>query len=53
MLQAEIDALKHLQAETAAALDALLPRCIGSPLQGGIITICGTIGNPPFLRVFR
>ena len=32
-LQAEMDALKHLQAETAADLDALLPRAMLAKMQ--------------------
>jgi len=33
-LQAEMDALKHLQAETAAELDALLPTILARAFKG-------------------
>jgi type I restriction enzyme, S subunit len=33
-LQAELDALKHLQAETAAELDALLPAILDKAFEG-------------------
>jgi type I restriction enzyme S subunit len=33
-LQAEVDALKHLQAETAAELDALLPAILDRAFKG-------------------
>ena len=33
-LQAEMDALKHLRAETAADLDALLPAIVESAFKG-------------------
>jgi len=32
--RAEVDALKHLQAETAAELDALLPAILDRALKG-------------------
>jgi type I restriction enzyme S subunit len=35
-LQEEVDALKHLQAETAAELDALLPAILDRTFNGGI-----------------
>ena len=34
-LQAEVDALKRLQAETAAELDALLPALLDRAFKGG------------------
>jgi len=33
-LQAEVEALKHLQAETAAELDALLPAILDRAFKG-------------------
>jgi type I restriction enzyme S subunit len=33
-LQAEVDALRHLQAETAAELDALLPAILDRAFKG-------------------
>jgi hypothetical protein len=35
-LQAKVDALKKLQAETAAELDALLPSILGRALRGDL-----------------
>lgn len=35
-LQAEVDALKRLQAETGAELDALLPSILGKAFKGGL-----------------
>ena len=36
MLQAEVDTLKRLQAETAAELDALLPAILDKDIRTGI-----------------
>ncbi len=35
-LQAQVDALKRLQAETAAELDALLPAVLDKAFKGGL-----------------
>ena len=35
-LQAEVDALKRLQTETAAELDALLPAILDRAFKGGL-----------------
>ena len=36
-LQAEVDALKHVQAETAAELDALLPAILDRAFKGALV----------------
>jgi len=46
-LQAQVDALKRLQAETAAELDALLPAILDRAFRGELVSTSGSEGQRP------
>jgi hypothetical protein len=52
-LQAEVDALKRLQAETAAELDALLPAILDRALTPSLPTRSGFALSPCEIRLAR